>query len=78
MNQTLLPTPLQYLELRDMASDTLWQLEVIAVSALDAGLQGDDLRAAVRAILTVCRASKLYDIENIGALRMALNSEVAA
>ena len=65
MNQTLLPTPLQYLELRDMASDTLWQLEVIAVSALDAGLQGDDLRAAVRAILTVCRASKLYDIENI-------------
>lgn len=78
MIQALIPTPQQYLELHDMASDTLWQLEVIAVSALDAGLQGDDLRTAVRAILTVCRASKLYDIENIGELHTELEREVAA
>ena len=78
MIQALTPTPQQYLELHDMASDTLWQLEMVAVSALDAGLQGDDLRAAVRAILTVCRASKLFDIQGIGELRRAIKSEVAA
>lgn len=80
MNQTLIPTPQQYLELHDMAADTLWQLEIVAVSALDAGLDGDDLRAAVRAILTVCRASKLFDVQDIAELRhaIALNCEVAA
>ena len=78
MIQVLTPTPQQYLDLHDMASDTLWQLEMVAVSALDAGLQGDDLRAAVRAILTVCRASKLFDAQGIGELRTALESVVAA
>ena len=42
MIQVLTPTPQQYLDLHDMASDTLWQLEIVAVSALDAGLDGDD------------------------------------
>ena len=80
MNQALTPTPQQYLDLHDMASDTLWQLEMVAVSALDAGLQGDDLRAAVKAILTVCRASKVFDVQDIAELRhaLALNCEVAA
>ena len=78
MIHALTPTPQQYLDLHDMASDTLWQLEMVAVSALDAGLQGDDLRAAVKAILTVCRASKVFDVQGIGELRTALRSEVVS
>ena len=78
MNQALTPTPQQYLDLHDMASDTLWQLEIVAVSALDAGLDGDDLRAAVRAILTVCRASELFNVQGIGELRTALKNVVVS
>ena len=78
MNQALTPTPQQYLDLHDMASDTLWQLEIVAVSALDAGLDGDDLRAAVKAILTVCRASELFNVQGIGALRTALKNVVVS
>ena len=78
MNQALTPTPQQYLDLHDMASDTLWQLEIVAVSALDAGLDGDDLRAAVKAILTVCRASELFNVQGIGELRTALKNVVVS
>ncbi len=78
MIQALTPTPQQYLDLHDMASDTLWQLEIVAVSALDAGLDGDDLRAAVKAILTVCRASELFNVQGIGELRTALKNVVVS
>ena len=78
MIQALTLTPQQYLDLHDMASDTLWQLEIVAVSALDAGLDGDDLRAAVRAILTVCRASELFNVQGIGELRTALKNVVVS
>ncbi len=78
MIQALTPTPQQYLDLHDMASDTLWQLEIVAVSALDAGLDGDDLRAAVKAILTVCRASELFNVQGIGELRTALKDVVVS
>ena len=78
MIQVLTPTPQQYLDLHDMASDTLWQLEIVAVSALDAGLDGDDLRAAVKAILTVCRASELFNVPGIGELRIALKNVVVS
>ena len=80
MNQTLIPTPLQYLELHDMAMDTLWQAELAGASFLSANLQDDELKAAIRTMLTILRASKLYDIENIGELRHAIkrDCEVAA
>lgn len=78
MIQALTLTPQQYLDLHDMASDTLWQLEIVAVSALDAGLDGDDLRAAVKAILTVCRASELFNVQGIGELRTALKNVVVS
>ena len=78
MIQALTLTPQQYLDLHDMASDTLWQLEIVAVSALDAGLDGDDLRAAVRTILTVCRASELFNVQGIGELRTALKNVVVS
>ncbi|UOO87991.1 hypothetical protein LVJ82_10850 [Vitreoscilla massiliensis] len=78
MNQVLLPTPQQYLELHDAASDTLWQAELAGMSFLNANLQDDELKVAIRTMLTIIRASKVYDVQNIGALRMALNSKVAA
>ena len=80
MNQALHPTPKQYLELHDMAMDTLWQAELAGASFLSANLQDDELKAAIRTMLTILRASKLYDIENIGELRHAIkrDCEVAA
>ena len=75
MNQALHPTPKQYLELHDMAMDTLWQAELAGVSFLNANLQDDELKAAIRTMLTIIKASKVYDIQNIGELRYELESE---
>ena len=75
MNQALIPTPQQYLELHDMAMDTLLQAELAGVSFLSANLQDDELKAAIRTMLTILRASKVYDIQNIGELRYELESE---
>ena len=78
MNQALIPTPQQYLELHDAASETLWQAELAGMSFLNADLQDVELKAAIRTMLTIIRASKVYAVQNIGELRIELEREVAA
>ena len=78
MNQALLPTPQQYLELHDAASETLWQAELAGMSFLDANLQDDELKVALRTMLTIIRASKVFDVQGISELRTELEREVAA
>ncbi|UOO92668.1 hypothetical protein [Vitreoscilla stercoraria] len=77
MNLALLPTPQQYIELHDMAAETLWQAELAGMSFLSANLEDDELRTALRTMVTIIRASKVYDIQGIGELRVELEKEAA-
>lgn len=74
------PTATQYLDLFDNAHETLWQLEVAAMSYLDADLSESELKLALRTLLTIMRGSELYSCNpiNVAALRLQLSQETEA